>query len=134
DASEPVEVPEEVLKDLRHVTLSPGEVTLRTEGAPATQTWAAIGHYRDDSTRDVTEWVTFSLDDPRLGSFSGAAFTSTVDIGGTTKVRAILDTYSAEATLNLVFSRSVEDDGPGSDTLPSNPGDFFTGAPSEAHA
>jgi len=120
---------------LRYLTVTPGDVTLRAEnGVPATQAFRVTGHFEDDSTRDYTSDAVFSLDDPRLGAFRGADFTSGVDVGGTTQVRAIVGTFSGEATLHLVIARTITDGAPGSGTVPSNPGNFFGGAPSAAHA
>src|SRR5690606_32112537 len=85
----------------------------------------------DDSTRDVTAYADFFLDDARLGSFNGDTFTSNLATGGSTTVRASVATWSAEGTLKLRIEKTAVDDDP---TLPTNPGTFFQGEADPARA
>ncbi|HLT31939.1 MAG TPA: hypothetical protein VK013_18010 [Myxococcaceae bacterium] len=120
------------LRGLKRLSVTPAEVTLTTvDGAAATQTYSVTGHYDDDSTRDLTDKVSFSLDDPSLGAFSGATFTSSTERGGKTMVRASFDTYSAEAPLTLVLKRTFPVQPPpgGGTPLPPDPGSHFGGDP-----
>jgi len=118
------------LANLRLLSISPADVTLTSvNGVAATQLYAVTGHYDDESTKDLTDKVTLTVDNPALGGFVDATFRASTDTGGTTQVRASFGTFSAEATVRVVIKRSVKDDGPGSSTLPENPEPIFDNAP-----
>lgn len=121
------------LAELRLLSIAPADVTLTSvDGVAATQAYTVKGHYKDDSTKDLTDKAVLSIDNTALGGFSGATFTASTETGGTSQVRATFGTFSAEATVRVVIKRSVKDDGPGSSTLPANPGPIFEGAPEVA--
>lgn len=103
---------ETTLPSLDTVTLEPQNATIFidiTTGKPALQTYKAfIG------TDDVSGKATFTVDDPSLGSFAGATFTSALTLPGTalgttTKVRANADGKAGEAKLTIVKIRKTPD-------------------------
>jgi len=128
----PIDVPPEVVQGLRLLTLDPADVELVVrDTTPATQRYRVTGHYEDDSTRDVTAFAEFFLDDARLGTFHGDTFTSNLATGGTSAVRASVATWSAEGTLMLRIEKTALDPDP---SLPANPETFFQGDADPARA
>ncbi|MBX7096360.1 MAG: hypothetical protein K1X89_01495 [Myxococcaceae bacterium] len=105
--------------------VTPKDKTYDVRGAPETQAYVAMATYANGTRKDVSADVQWSLADPRFGSFSGATFTSAVDLGGTTQVRAVLGTANASTSLTLVLHRTAEDTTAGA--LPADAGTLFGG-------
>ncbi len=119
------------LKGLTTITVSPAMATLTINGTtPVTQAYTASGTFADGHTLDLTNQVTWSVNDGTLGSFSGAQFTSGVAHGGIATILATLGGVTGAAQLNLVFSQRYSD--PGSTGLPTNPSMSFGGMASTA--
>ncbi|MBL8716246.1 MAG: VWA domain-containing protein [Myxococcales bacterium] len=97
---------------LDSLALAPLNATIfidTTTGKAATQAYTAtLG------PDDVTTKATFTVDDPTLGSFSGATFTSALTLpgstlGATTIVRASAEGKSGDAKLTIVKIRRTPD-------------------------
>lgn len=76
------------------------EVTV-SGGIPAELDYQAIVTFDDGTMEDVTGDATFTILNGQLGAFSGAHFTSAIDRGGTTKVRASARGKIAETNLTV---------------------------------
>jgi hypothetical protein len=103
---------ETTLPSLDAITLEPQNATIfidTTTGKAATQTYKAfIG------TTDVSSTAAFTVDDPVLGTFSGATFTSALTLPGTTlgvttNVHATAEGKSGLAKLTIVKLRKTPD-------------------------
>ncbi len=90
------------------IMITPPDVTLDITpgGAAQTQTYTA----KLASGQDVSAGAAWSVDDATLGTFSGNTFTSNVDHGGTTYVRASYNGLSGFATLHVKLHASVPSD------------------------
>ncbi|HEY2748678.1 MAG TPA: hypothetical protein VGL86_28860 [Polyangia bacterium] len=89
--------------------IMPSDVTLDITagaGTAATQTYTV----QTLGGQDVTSQATLSVDDTTLGSFSANVFTSNVDHGGTTTVRAMYNGLGGFATLHVKLHASVTGD------------------------
>lgn len=114
------------------LTVEPADQTLVIDGAAAaTSTYRATGTFDDGHSEDVSDRAAFTLADAGLGSFTGPAFTSTVQRGGRTRVIASLDGVRGEADLALLLRQRHAD--PASD-LPADPGGPFGGPADPARA
>ncbi|HKE13448.1 MAG TPA: hypothetical protein VKB80_01170 [Kofleriaceae bacterium] len=108
------------------LTIEPSDLTLTIEdGVAATADFTATGRFQDGSTGDVTDQVSFDLDDSRLGSFDGASLTTGTDVAGRTQVVARVDGETATATLTVKMVRRYSD--PAAGDLPPDPGGLFGG-------
>jgi hypothetical protein len=119
------------LVELRSIAVTPENpvLTIR-ESTAATQSFTAIGTFADGHTEDLSSRVSWTLDDPSLGAFSGNHFTSTIERGGVVTLRAEANQLSGTTRITLVLQRTKID--PGSIGVPSDPGSWFTGAPEQA--
>lgn len=97
---------------LDSLTIEPQNATVfidTTTGKPGTLTYTAtLG------TTDVTGTTTFTLDDPTLGTFTGATFNSALTLPGgvlgvTTTVNGVADGKAGQAKLTLVKLRKTPD-------------------------
>jgi hypothetical protein len=121
------------LEGLASIVVEPGDLTLHIEGTtPAVGTYRAIGMFEGGAEADITELVVFSIDDPTLGSFQGASFSSTVSHGGATMVRATAGSIQGAAALTLVLRQRYRD--PAADDLPADVEDLFDGPEDAARA
>lgn len=102
-----------------------------SDGTVKTQTFTLRGTFADGHTEDVTSKAAFSIDDTRLGLFSGANFNTTSTVGGASNVHARVGTMSVATGITVRFNQSVPDSSSGSATgttpLPSDPGSKFNG-------
>ncbi len=111
---------------LRSLTLSPDNVQLAIQGSTrAVQTFTVTGTYSDGHTEDVTGQAAFSIDDTRLGFFSGATFNSSTSVAGSSTVRARVGTVSASAAITVKLEQRIPDSS--SVSLPSRPETRFDG-------
>ncbi|QRN94767.1 PD40 domain-containing protein [Archangium violaceum] len=112
---------------LSSITLSPGDVQLVIQGSTrAVQAFTVTGTYSDGHTEDVTAQAAFSVDDTRLGLFSGATFTSGTSVGGTSNVRARVGALSVSTPITVKLEQRILD--PISASLPPQPELRFDGA------
>lgn len=112
-----------------------GLVSLRVEpadqalvianGVAATSTYRAIGTFDDGRVEDVTVHAAFALENPLLGTFAAADFTSTTAHGGRTQVIATVPGATGATSLTLRFERVWTD--PASTDLPADPAAPFDG-------
>ena len=115
--------------------LTPANVTLVVKGStPVTQKYTVTGSFSDGHEEDVTSQALFSVDDTRVGTFSGTTFTSTTTVGGATTVRARLGTTSTSAALTVKLEQRMPDTtsdsasgASGAPPLPSQPESKFDG-------
>ncbi len=111
---------------LQSIAVEPENATLIIDGdVAATEQYRAVGTYSDGATRDISDEVTFFVDDVELGRFDGATFTSDVRKGGQTTVRATHDSVSGLAVLTLVIRQRHGD--PQATDLPTDPAAPFEG-------
>ena len=78
-----------------------------TGGAPVVVDYRAIVRDASGADMDVTASVAWSSTVPALGSFSGSTFTSAIDRGGVTSIRATMGALSAFTTLTLHLDRTI---------------------------
>jgi hypothetical protein len=122
---------------LTSFTIAPLDSTIEiVDGAPATQTFMAMGHFSNGSSRDVSteiEWV-FTAERP-LGSFRGNVFTSGTTQGGrgtvTARSNGLVQTTSL--TIRVRLSASVPPTGGGA-AIPADPAHLFGSASDPSRA
>lgn len=107
------------------IAITPAMVTLEVRDVAVTQAYTAEATYSDGTKKDVTAQATWSVQDFRFGTFSGATFTSATDYSGVTEVRAQVGTSMGTGLLTLVLKRTVVDTTGG--MLPGDAGTLFTG-------
>ena len=108
--------------------LSPGDAELVVrDGQAASQSYVAIARAADGSETDVTAETVFSVDDSRLGAFSGALFTAPGAAGGTTTVRGLHDGVAGQAELVVRVENARVDP-----SAPAGAPDLFDGAGEDA--
>ena len=98
-------------------------------GAPVEIDYMAIHHALDGTETDVSAMATFSTVVSTLGTFAGAHFTSAVDHGGHTTIRATYHGMSAMTGLTLRLTRDIVATG-----APADAATHFTGTPNPANA
>lgn len=122
---------------LRSLRIEPTSATVTiVDGVPGTFTFSALGTFDGGVERDVTDQVTFGLrTGARLGTFSGAVFTSGTRFGGSTRVFTMANGQTAEAELDVVIrdSRVIPPTGGGT-PIPAEPGALFTGTADDGRA
>ena len=91
------------------IAIMPADVTLDITPGGAAQTQLYTAKLVQGGM-DISAGAAWSVDDTSLGSFSGNTFTSTVDHGGTTYVRATYNGLSGFATLHVKLHASVPSD------------------------
>ncbi|HEU5059008.1 MAG TPA: hypothetical protein VFU21_20890 [Kofleriaceae bacterium] len=108
--------------------LTPGdaEIVVR-DGQAATQSYTAIARDPDGGETDVTAETVFSVDDTRLGGFTGALFTAPGASGGATTVRGLHDGIAGQAALVVRVEGSRVDP-----SAPADAPDLFDGASEDA--
>ena len=108
--------------------LSPGDTELVVrDGQAASQSYTAILRAPDGEETDVTAETAFSVDDQRLGDFSGATFTAPGGRAGTTTVRGLHDGIAGDAALVVRIIGARVDP-----SAPANAPDLFDGAGEDA--
>ncbi|MBM7117727.1 hypothetical protein [Archangium primigenium] len=113
---------------LKSLTLSPPSPILTISGSTAAvQKFSVVGLYTDGHTEDLTSQAFFRVEDPRLGTFSGATFTSSTTVGGTSNVHARVDTASVSTDVRVQLNQKATDSNPGSASVPVNPDTRFGG-------
>lgn len=116
----------DALEGLEEIAIEPAAATVVTEdGEPGTESFSAIGTFEGGAEREISEHASFSVEDSRLGSFSGSRFESGTRQGGVTEVVASAAGHEARAdlTVRLVAERTD----PRAD-VPDEPGDDFDDA------
>jgi WD40 repeat protein len=115
------------------IAVTPGDLRLVIEGdQEVSEKYKAMGTFADGRVMDITNLVTFSLDDSRLGAFEGQEFTSNTGIGGRTVVQATDHEVFGYAQLTLVLQKRYLD--PAADNLGADPGALFeSGSPAPAN-
>lgn len=123
-----------------------GLVTLRVEpadatlvvsaGAPATQSYRALGTFDDGTERDLTDLASFRLIGvPIVGAFAANVFTSTTAHGGRARVEARVNGRVGTAALRVVIRETIAVPPSGTEpALPGDPGALFGGADDPARA
>ena len=125
DAQVPVE-----LEGLQSIAIEPADATLLIDGdEPATETFAAIGSFDDGRTEDITPYVTFSLRDSALGSFTGSDLISGIHRGGITRVTARAAGVQGGTNLTFLLRKRYGDP---EASLPSDPEGAFDDAIDDA--
>ncbi len=105
------------------LSLVPADATLDvTAGGPAkTLVYTAIAN-TGNGPMDVSALATFAVEDPTLGGFAGHTFTSNVDHGGTSTVRATFMNLTGTATLHVrLHAQVAAPDCPGCPPFPALP-------------
>ncbi|HEX8822622.1 MAG TPA: hypothetical protein VF794_22030, partial [Archangium sp.] len=122
---------------LRSLSISPTDVSLTASSTTAaTRRFTVLGTYSDGHTEDVTAQASYSVDDIRLGTFTGSTFSTRTNtatstaVGGTSTVRARLGTMSVSTGLTVKLQQNTPDSASGS--LPTQPEDKFNGTVSDA--
>ncbi len=116
------------LEQLGSLSLEPQDATIQIQGnTPATRQYTVTGTFLDGHTEDLTAVAVFSLDNPQLGSFGGNTFTSGTTQGGSTVVRARVDSMSTSTGLSVQLQQRLPDSAPESPTLPAEPETKFGG-------
>ncbi len=115
---------------LESFTITPLDSTIVVvDGVAATQTFTAMGRFRDGSTRDVSSLVLWGLGAQHfLGRFSGNVFTSVTTSGGVgiVSARANGSVVTTSITVRFVTSHVVPPTGAGA-PIPPMPGSLFDG-------
>ncbi|WP_095980557.1 TolB family protein [Melittangium boletus] len=113
---------------LDSLSISPPNPILKASGSTAaTQKFSVLGIYSDGHSEDLTSQAFFSIEDTRLGTFSGPTFTSSTTVGGKSAVHARVDTLSISTELLLQLSQKTADPAPGSADVPANADSKFGG-------
>ena len=116
------------LTGLMSIDVSPATASLTvTNGATATTSFAAMGHFADGHMADVTTLVTWSLDDNSLGSIAAGVVTANGLGGGKTQVTAASGSATGLAQLTVKYT-ATEISTADSSTAPANSPALFTGA------
>ncbi|HUJ57564.1 MAG TPA: hypothetical protein VLX92_03715 [Kofleriaceae bacterium] len=100
------------LAGLVALSIAPGQSSLAIDGldAPAQSvTFTATGQFSDGSARDITAFVTWSVDDPAPGSIADGVYTATGAAGGRVTVTAATQGQSASAALTVVVTATIVD-------------------------
>jgi hypothetical protein len=105
------------LDGLQSIAISPADATLYITGSqPVTQTYKVLGTFKDGKVRDVTERSELSVEHPRVGIFMEALFTSSVNWGGTTTVKAkTANNVEGSTSLTVILKRRYSAKDVGSD-------------------
>lgn len=101
-------------------------------GVAATSAYTAVGTYEDGHTEDISDRVQWLVADGTLGTFAVNQFTSTIDKGGQTRVKAALAGVEADTGLTLRIRQRHAD--PNATGLPADPEQPFTGPADAARA
>lgn len=113
------------------LTIEPANPVLVVSGSTKViQNFKVTGTFTDGHSEDMTGQAGFSIDDARLGSFGGASFASSTDVGGTSIVRARVGTMSASTPITVKLDQKVSDTPPptsGLPPVPADPGSKFGG-------
>lgn len=116
----------EAVEGLEEIRLDPAEAEVIVDGGePASQAFEVIGTFEDGGEEEVTEQASFSLQDPALGSISGARFESGSAHGGQTRVSATVGEATAHADLTVRIRERERD---ADADLPDGVGEDFDGA------
>lgn len=93
------------LAGLVAIAITPADATLDVVGVvPARQAYTAEGTFDDGRTEEITAHVVFTVDDPMLGGFEGALFTSKLQ-PGETRVVARNGAVEGSTTLTLWYAQ-----------------------------
>jgi hypothetical protein len=107
DAAAHADGPPAPIDGLTAITLEPADATFEiVNDLPARTRYTALGHKEGGVVLDVTDAVTFTLDDPSLGTFAGPDFVSGYTPGATT-VRARNGAVEGTTSLTLVYITGV---------------------------
>ncbi|MBK7249342.1 MAG: Ig-like domain-containing protein, partial [Gammaproteobacteria bacterium] len=84
---------------LSSIAVAPVDPVLGYRGAP--QQFRATGRYSDQSTRDLTNEVTWSSSDPAVAVIGADGFARAAAVSGSSTIRAQSGNVSASTTLSL---------------------------------
>src|SRR6218665_2284675 len=113
---------------LDSLAISPPNPVLTASGTTAgVQKFSVLGIYSDGHSEDLTAQAFLSIEDTRLGTFSGPTFTSSTSVGGKSAVHARVDTVSVSTDLLLQLAQKTTDPSPGSADVPANADSKFGG-------
>ncbi|MBN1206683.1 MAG: hypothetical protein JXB05_17500 [Myxococcaceae bacterium] len=120
------------LEGLKSIAIEPPDavVELQAGQASAQLTYRVMGTFEKGAARDITAKATLSIDNPFLGGFQGATFSSSKNQGGTAAVTAKVDTLSATTRLSVKVRASVQD--PDSTNVPTDAAARFNGPASDS--
>lgn len=111
--TETIELAHDPLEGLVELELVPGDATIRiTDLAPPNHTlqYQAMGRFHDGSTRDVTQNVTWMIDDDTLGSFDPPGlFVASHAAVGRGRVSIATRDLSSMALLEVVVDATIVD-------------------------
>ncbi len=111
-------------------TVAPLDATLTiVDGVPAMQTYQAMGHFADGSSRDVSAAVAWSVVAPHVvGNFAGSVFTTGTTSGGTGLVVARANGMQVTTSVVVVVraSHAIPPTGGGA-VIPAMPAHLFDG-------
>lgn len=108
---------------LTDIQITPGSVSLIASDTPQQQQFRATGVYDDGHTQDVSDkvnWSVVSSGVANIGVIKGAGLFVTGAYGGEGKVYATSGTLTAQATIKVQLSRTVNDPSAGG----GGPGQF----------
>ncbi len=115
------------------IAVTPADATYMTDGITAAMAnYTATATYPGGRTEDVTPKVTFSLDDPGLGTFQTRGFKSSVDRGGKSAVTVTLKGITGTTPITVHLKKVIRD--PASMNLPADPAALFTKTPVASRA
>jgi hypothetical protein len=103
------------------IDVTPTTTTIELDDLTAmeTVTLTATGHFEDGDTRDITDLVTWGVDNPAPGDFTGApgVWQTSNTAGGAVTVEARSGTITGTAGIEVVFRPTINDP-----TFPPPPG------------
>jgi Tol biopolymer transport system component len=105
------------LDGLKSIAILPADATLYITGSqPVTQTYKVLGTFDDGKVRDITERTELSVEHPRVGIFMAAVFTSAVNWGGSTTVKAkTANDVEGSTSLTVILKRRYTGTGVGTE-------------------
>ncbi len=111
--AEHIELANSELPGLVAIEVAPATTTLALALPSAAQTvsFTATGHFEDGTTRDVTDAVTWTVDNPAPGEFSAATYTTSNTAAGHVAIDAINGSVHGGAALTVTIAATIVDDG-----------------------
>jgi hypothetical protein len=125
------------ISGLTSFTIAPLDTTLTiVDGVAASQTYTAMGHFSDGSSRDISTQVQWSIVASHvLGTFTSNVFNTGSTSGGTGQVAARANGMAVMTSLTVIVraSHAIPPTGGGA-TIPPSPGTLFGGAADASRA
>lgn len=125
------------ISGLTSFTIAPLDQTLTiVDGVAASQTYTAMGHFADGSSRDISTQVQWSIVASHvIGTFTSNVFTTGPTSGGTGQVAARANGTAVMTSLTVIVraSHAIPPTGGGA-VIPPSPGTLFGGAADPSRA